>query len=69
VTDAVAAYTRGSAYAGFDEDRLGTIEAGKLADLVVLETSPWDADPDAVADIEVTATVVGGEVAYTGRKR
>lgn len=69
VTDAVAAYTRGSAYAGFDEDRLGTIETDKLADLVVLEESPWAVDPEAIADIAVSATVVGGEVAYTGRKR
>jgi len=64
VTEALRAYTGGAAYAGFDEDRLGTVEPGKLADLVVLDRSPWDADPDEIADIDVRATVVGGEVVF-----
>jgi predicted amidohydrolase YtcJ len=64
VTEALRAYTGGAAYAGFDEDRLGTVEAGTLADLVVLDRSPWDVSPDAIADIDVRATVVGGEVVF-----
>ncbi|MFB6132250.1 MAG: amidohydrolase [Halanaeroarchaeum sp.] len=70
VTEAVRAYTQGSAYAGFDEDRLGTIERGKLADFVVLSASPWEraqkhsADPSA---IDVVATVVDGDVVYDDR--
>ncbi len=64
VTDALRAYTLGAAYAGFDEDRLGTVEAGKLADLVVLESSPWEAE--RVRDVAVAQTVVGGEVVYEG---
>ncbi|WP_265110063.1 amidohydrolase [Halosolutus halophilus] len=66
VTEALRAYTRGAAYAGFDEDRLGTIEAGKRADLVVLEASPWD-QADRIDAIDVALTLVDGEVVYDGR--
>lgn len=65
VTEALRAYTSGAAYAGFDEDRLGTVEVGKLADFAVLEESPWESDD--VAGIDVAMTVVGGEVVYDGR--
>lgn len=65
VTEALRAYTVGAAYAGFDEHRLGTIETGKRADLVALARSPWDAAPDAIADIGVTHTIVDGRVVYS----
>ena len=63
VTEALRAYTVGAAYAGFDEGRLGTIEVGKRADLVVLEDSPWDR-PDEIDQIDVAATIVDGDVVY-----
>jgi predicted amidohydrolase YtcJ len=66
VTEALRAYTLGSAYAGFDEERLGTVEPGKCADLVVLDGSPW-ARPESIRDIDVTLTVVGGDVVSDGR--
>jgi len=65
VTEALRAYTSGGAYAGFDEGRIGTIETGKLADLVVLEDSPWEVD--SVDEVDVAMTLVGGEVVYDGR--
>lgn len=64
VTEALRAYTSGAAYAGFDEDRLGTVEPGKLADLVVLEESPWAA-PESIREIDVTTTILDGEIVYT----
>jgi predicted amidohydrolase YtcJ len=64
VTEALQAYTRGGAYAGFDEDRLGTVAAGKRADLVLLERSPWDVNPGEMGEIDVTTTIVDGEVVY-----
>ncbi len=64
VTEALRAYTRGAAYAAFEEDEAGTVEVGKRADLTVLAESPWDADPTDVADIDVTHTVVGGRVVH-----
>ncbi|WP_280585198.1 amidohydrolase [Halorubrum sp. Boch-26] len=66
VTEALRAYTRGAAYAGFDEDRLGTVAVGKRADLVALDASPWE-DPDAIRDIDVAMTVVDGEIVYDER--
>ncbi|PSQ19256.1 amidohydrolase [Halobacteriales archaeon QS_8_69_26] len=66
VTEALRAYTLGAARAGFDEDRLGTVEAGKRADLVVLERSPWE-HPESIADIDVALTVVDGRVVHDGR--
>jgi len=66
VTEALRAYTRGGAYAAGDEDRLGTIEVGKRADLVALERSPWD-DPSGIDDIDVALTIVDGDAVYTGR--
>jgi predicted amidohydrolase YtcJ len=66
VTDALRAYTSGAAYAGFDEDRLGTIAVGKQADLVALERSPWE-HPEDIENIDVALTVVDGDVVYDGR--
>jgi len=66
VTAALRAYTLGSAYAGFDENRLGTVESGKCADLVVLDGSPW-MRPDAIRDIDVALTVVDGRIVHDGR--
>ncbi|MFP8955291.1 amidohydrolase [Natrialbaceae archaeon A-CW3] len=68
VTAALKAYTSGAAYAGFDEDRLGTLERGKRADLVVLEDSPWE-QPARIDEIDVTLTMVDGEVVHDGRDR
>jgi predicted amidohydrolase YtcJ len=67
VTDAVRAYTEGGAYAGFDEDRTGTVEPGKCADFVILGASPWETPDADIGDIDVAMTVVGGEVVYDGR--
>ncbi|WP_028921915.1 amidohydrolase [Pseudonocardia acaciae] len=62
--DALRAYTHGSAYAVHEEHLKGTLAAGKLADLAVLSDDPLAVEPEAIADIQVLATVVGGEVRY-----
>ncbi|PSP74998.1 amidohydrolase [Halobacteriales archaeon QS_3_64_16] len=66
VTEALRAYTHGAAYAGFDEDRLGTIETGKQADLVALDRSPWDYSED-IEDVDVSLTVVDSRIVYNSR--
>jgi hypothetical protein len=60
VADAIHAYTMGSAVANFCDHDRGSITAGKLADLVVLEQDPFDVDPTKLADIAVLETWVGG---------
>jgi len=61
---ALRAFTHGSAYAERAEGRKGTLERGKLADLVVLADDPLSVDHDAIGEIGVVATVVGGEVRF-----
>ncbi|WP_121820495.1 amidohydrolase [Halostella salina] len=67
VTAALRAYTSGAAYAGFDEDRLGTIEPGTAADFTVLDRSPWE-HAEAIREVDVLATVVDGDVVYDARE-
>jgi predicted amidohydrolase YtcJ len=63
VRTAVAAYTRGSAYAEHAEDSKGVVAPGMLADLAVLAADPWQR-PERIADIPVAMTVLDGEVVY-----
>jgi hypothetical protein len=65
VAEAVAAYTLGSAYAAFQEKDRGSLEAGKLADLVVVSRDILDpAEGDSIGQTEILMTVVGGRVVY-----
>lgn len=64
VEQALTAYTRDAAYAGFAEDEVGTLEPGKLADLVVVDRDITTIPPAEIADARVRATVVGGKVVY-----
>ncbi|MFW6084037.1 MAG: amidohydrolase, partial [Gemmatimonadota bacterium] len=66
VEEALAAYTRAAAYASFEEDVKGTLEPGKLADLVVLGRDITAIPPEEVRDVEVRMTVVGGRVVWEG---
>ncbi|MGH6719396.1 MAG: amidohydrolase, partial [Alphaproteobacteria bacterium] len=61
---ALAAYTTQGAWAGFEEDLKGSIEPGKLADLAVLATDPFTADPETIKDTAVAMTLVGGRVRW-----
>ncbi|MBA7476918.1 N-substituted formamide deformylase [subsurface metagenome] len=61
---ALSLYTLGGAYTTFEEDIKGSIEVGKLADLVVLDKDLTKEDPEGIKDISVMATMVGGKVVY-----
>jgi predicted amidohydrolase YtcJ len=61
---AIRAATFGSAYANFAEDDRGSIETGKLADLVVLSRDVFADEPAALLETAVDATIVDGDVVY-----
>jgi predicted amidohydrolase YtcJ len=60
---ALATYTSGSAWCAFQEDRLGTIDVGKDADIVVLSEDILG-EPDSVAEAGVLCTISGGQVVH-----
>jgi predicted amidohydrolase YtcJ len=62
VEDALRAYTVNAAYASFDEDKKGSLERGKLADFVLLESDITRIAPETIRDVKVLMTVVGGRI-------
>jgi predicted amidohydrolase YtcJ len=64
VEEAIKVGTINGAYASFEENIKGSLEAGKLADLVVLEQDPTAVDPNAIIDIKVERTMVDGNWVY-----
>ncbi|KAF0197605.1 MAG: hypothetical protein FD169_207 [Bacillota bacterium] len=64
VAEAVRAYTFGPAYASYQEDTCGTLECGRLGDLVVLEQDIFTIPPQEIHTVKVRVTVVGGKVVY-----
>lgn len=67
VEETVRAFTYGSAYAEFQENVKGTIEAGKLADFLILSEDIFMIDPVKIRDVKVLATVIDGRVVYEGK--
>jgi predicted amidohydrolase YtcJ len=65
VEEAVRGYTINSAYINFDEDIKGSLEVGKLADMIVLSDDVLTVDAESIMDIEIEQTYVGGELVYS----
>lgn len=62
--DAIKGYTLGAAFAGHREKTEGSLEPGKLADLIVLARDLFKIAPNEIAKTEVLMTMVGGKVVY-----
>lgn len=64
VSQAIAGYTIGAAYAAFRERIEGSLEPGKLADLIIVSQNPFEIDPHQLGQTKVILTMVGGRVVY-----
>jgi predicted amidohydrolase YtcJ len=61
---ALDAYTRGAAYAGFAEQKIGALEPGKYADFILVDRDPTKVDAQSLARTEVLETWVGGKKVF-----
>ena len=64
VEEALKAYTINAAYASFEEKIKGSIEPGKLADVVILDKDITSIAPEKIRDVNVVRTYVGGNTVY-----
>lgn len=64
MAEAIKYYTYGPAYASFEEDIKGTLEVGKLADVVVLSQDLFTVQSRDITKIEVLYTILGGKIVY-----
>lgn len=67
VMEAIRAYTWNGAYASFDEKDKGSIEVGKLADLVVLNESILNVTHSKIKDMKVELTMINGEILFDAK--
>lgn len=64
VEEAIRCYTINSAYAGFQEKYIGSIEEGKLADLIILDEDIFSIPPQKIKDVSVVMTIFNGKIIY-----
>jgi predicted amidohydrolase YtcJ len=57
-------YTYAGAYTTFEENKKGTLQPGRFADIVVLDADPTTVDPDKIRDIKVNTTIENGKIVY-----
>ena len=62
---AIRSYTVETAYMTFDDKDRGSLEVGKLADMIVLAEDIFTVDPDRIKDIAIEKTILGGEVVHS----
>ena len=62
--EAIVGYTRLAAHLTFEEDEKGSLEVGKLADMVMLSQDLLTIDPELTMDTDVDMTILGGNVVY-----
>jgi len=59
--DAIAAFTINAAYVNFQEDSTGSLEPGKLADLIVIDRNLFEIDPTELSEAKVLLTLLDGQ--------
>jgi predicted amidohydrolase YtcJ len=65
--EAIEAYTMGAAFAEFQDSEKGSITPGKLADMVIVSDNIFEQKPEAIRNVKVKTTIVGGKVVYGER--
>jgi predicted amidohydrolase YtcJ len=64
LADTIKAYTLGAAFAGHRDKTEGSLETGKLADLIILSQDLFNIEPSQIEKTQVLLTMVGGKVVY-----
>jgi predicted amidohydrolase YtcJ len=67
LSEAIEAYTMGAAFAEFQENEKGSITPGKLADMVILSDNIFELKPEAIRNVKVKTTIIGGNIVYGER--
>ena len=67
VMDAIKVYTWNGAYLSKDEDKLGSLEPGKLADMIVIDKDILDIPQEEIKNIQVCQTIADGKIVYDRR--
>jgi len=68
MAEAIKHFTLGSAYASHEEDIKGSLEVGKLADMVILSRDLFTIEPEEILETRVLYTILGGKIVYKGTK-
>jgi len=64
LAQAIEAFTMGSAFVNHQDTKTGSVEVGKLADLIVIDQNLFKIEPQAISDTNVVLTLFGGKPVY-----
>ena len=64
LAEAIKSYTINGAYVNFLDDRAGSIEIGKQADLIILDKNLFDIEPSEINETKVMATLFNGKLVF-----
>lgn len=67
ISEMLLAWTRNGQYNCYNEERLGTLEAGKLADIAVIDTNVFTASMEEIKNAKVCLTISDGRLVYKGQ--
>lgn len=69
VAQAVHGYTIGAAYAGRREKTEGSIETGKVGDIIIVDRNIFEIEPHSIGETKVVITIVGGKIVYEAENK